>query len=374
MKYKLITVLIFLAILLTACAKPAPSEPTEVAAETTEIETTEITTIATSTITTTETKMTTAEAELEKFAEKDIGGGYRIYATEKDGEYTLHLADENGETDSISLTAAEFSYYTILDWHPIFYDFDLPPCFSIYTYTGSVTELHYRTYFAIDGEIREAEWYLDGEKLETLSYSLLRCYGNGDSFNAYLPFEWDENYNWLDVTKCTFTFDEENLRFEGKSQCPITHEGTAKTAADALDLLTEFRWELRRCECSDEIIDDWYMEITTEGLRTYDEFMSRLREFYTEEAADEIFAALSEGEYSNYKVYDGKLYRIDSVPEPFTYMIVDKAWETDNGITAKIYSYAFSQDHPNYINPPVYVDFVQEDGVWKISSFSTERN
>ena len=373
MKYRQLLAPLISVLLLAGCTKPAPSgnvTETETSVAETTVTTAEATTAVTSA--TEETTVATAESAPEKLAEKDIGGGYTIYATEKNGEYTLHLADENDETDSMSITDAEYNWHINCYWQPIFYDFDLPPCFSVYTYTGDKTQLHYRTYFAIDGKIREAEWYLDGEKLDSLNYPLLRCYGNGDSFNAYLPFEWDEDYNWLDITKCTFTFDESKLRFEGTSQCPIIHEGTAEAAADTLDELTKLRWELYTCECSDEIIDDCYVEITADGLRTQDEFMDRLHKFCTKETAEEIFTTLFEGEYSDYKAHDGKLYRIDGPPKPFTYMVVDNIWETDNGITAKIYSYAFSQDHPNYINPPLYIDFVQEDGVWKIASMPSE--
>ena len=370
MRYKGLLALSLSALLLAGCTKPAP-EPMKTETSVTAAETTTSLTSATEE-TTSETKITTETAELapKKLAEKNIGGGYTIYATEKNGEYTLHLADGNGETDSMSITNVEYDWYTDCYWQPIFYDFDLPPCFSVYTYTGDIFQLHYRLYFAIDGKIREAEWYLDGEKLDSLNYPLLRCYGKGDSFNAYLPFERDEDYNWLDITKCTFTFDENKLRFEGTSQRPITHEGTAKAAADALDELTKLRWELRTCECSDELVDDVYNEITADSLRTKDEFMDRLHKFCTEEAAEEIFAALFEGEY---KASDGKLYRVEGALNPFTYMIIDNVLETDNGITAKIYSYAFGQDRPNHINPPLYIDFVQENGIWKIASMPSEQ-
>ncbi|MBP1549514.1 MAG: hypothetical protein J6A05_05875, partial [Oscillospiraceae bacterium] len=83
----------------------------------------------------------------------------------------------------------------------------------------------------------------------------------------------------------------------------------------------------------------------------------------------EIFTALFEGEY---KASDGKLYRVEGALNPFTYMVIDNVLETDNGITAKIYSYAFGQDRPNYINPPLYIDFVQENGIWKIASMPYE--
>ena len=368
MKYRQLLALTLSALLLAGCTEPAP-KPAETEASVTEASVTAAETTTAVTSVTEETTVATAETAPEKLVEKDIGGGYTIYATEKNGEYTLHLADENGETDSMSITNVEYDWHTDCYWQPIFYDFDLPPCFSVYTYTDDIIQLHYRLYFAIDGKIREAEWYLDGEKLDSLNYPLLRCYGNGDSFNAYLPFERDEDYNWLDITKCTFTFDENKLRFEGTSQRPITHEGTAKAAADALDELTKLRWELRTCECSDELVDDVYNEITADGLRTKDEFMDRLHKFCTEEAAEEIFAALFEGEY---KASDGKLYRVEGALNPFTYMIIDNVLETDNGITAKIYSYAFGQDRPNYINPPLYIDFVQEDGVWKIASMPSE--
>ena len=370
MKYRYLLALTLSALLLAGCTKPAPNTSiteTEASVTETTVATAETTTAVTSV--TEETTVTTTAPVPEKLAEKDIGGGYTIYATEKNDEYTLHLADENGETDSMSITNVEYDWYIDCYWQPIFYDFDLPPCFSVYTYTGDIIQLHYRLYFAIDGKIREAEWYLDGEKLDSLNYPLLRCYGNGDSFNAYLPFEWDEDYNWLDITKCTFTFDENKLRFEGTSQRPITHEGTAKAAADALDELTKLRWELRTCECSDELVDDVYNEITADGLRTKDEFMDRLHKFCTEESAEEIFTALFEGEY---KASDGKLYRVEGALNPFTYMVIDNVLETDNGITAKIYSYAFGQDRPNYINPPLYIDFVQENGIWKIASMPYE--
>ena len=212
MRYRYLLALTLSALLLVGCTKPAlntsnaetETSVTETSATETSVAETTVATAETTTAVTSateETTVTTAETAPEKLAEKDIGGGYTIYATEKNDEYTLHLADENGETDSMSITDVEYDWYIDCYWQPIFYDFDLPPCFSVYTYTGDIMQLHYRLYFAIDGKIREAEWYLDGEKLDSLNYPLLRCYGNGDSFNAYLPFERDEDYmGWQEIS------------------------------------------------------------------------------------------------------------------------------------------------------------------------------
>lgn len=111
MKYKLISALIFSAILLTACAKSSQSEPTEMAAETTSIETTEITTIATSTITTTETEMTTTAPEADTLVMRPIPSDkpFEVMACEIT-ELSLVEAEEDFPDQAALKVAKEVCY------------------------------------------------------------------------------------------------------------------------------------------------------------------------------------------------------------------------------------------------------------------------
>ena len=375
MKYRYLLALTLSALLLAGCTKPAPNTSnveTEASATETTVATAETTTAVT--YVTEETAVTTAETAPEKLAEKDIGGGYTIYATEKNDEYTLHLADENGETDSMSITYSQFRGLkpSSHEYHPElnFYDFEVPPYFSL----DAGGSLQYRTYFAVDGKIREAEWYLDGEKLESIDYTMLYCRGDSDKVVSYSVSDYDfENNRYGELTKRTFTFDKENLRFDGYSEPAPAPDGAAAIASEMLYRSDIFWGELYNAEFDPDVYVDNYCMITEEGFRTKDEIIGTLLEFCMPSAAEEIYNYFFESKYMDFMEIDGRMYLFVGAPSMYrSTKYVESAVEADGRIIAKIYSYTLGQDVPHHIDPPLYAEFVQENGIWKIASMPSE--
>ena len=371
MKHRYLLALTLSALLFTACAKPARDEVAE---------TTTAVTVATGETSVVETTMVTTEPASEKLAERAIGGGYTIYATEKNDEYTLHLADENGETDSMSITNSQFRRLepSSYEYRPElnFYDFEVPPYFSLDA-GGSLQyrTLQYHTYFAVDGKIREAEWYLDGERLESIDYTMLYCRGDGDKVVSYSANDRDyETNRYGELTKRTFTFDKENLRFDGYSEPAPAPQGAAATASETLDKFDNFWCRAYAAQIGPDVSVDNYCMITEEGFRTKDEIIGTLLEFCTPTTAEEIYTYIFESKYTAFEEIDGRMYLIDGPPSMYnSRKYVESAVEADGRITAKIYSYTTGQDVPHYIDPPLYAEFVQEDGVWKIASMPSEQ-
>jgi|GEM_PF-3366266 len=375
MKYKCLLALSISALLLAGCTKPAPNgdaAETETSATETSVATAETTTAVTSAMKETTAK-TTAHAP-EKLAEKDIGGGYTIYATEKNGEYTLHLADENGETDSMSITYSQFRGLkpSSYEYHPElnFYDFEVPPYFSL----DAGGSLQYRTYFAVDGKIREAEWYLDGEKLESIDYTMLYCRGDSDKVVSYSVSDYDfENNRYGELTKRTFAFDKESLRFDGYSEPAPAPQGAAAIASEMLYKSDIFWGELYNADFDPDVAVDNYCMITEEGFRTKDEIIGTLLEFCMPSAAEEIYTYFFESKYMDFMEIDGRMYLFVGAPSMYrSTKYVESAVEANGRITAKIYSYTIGQDVPHHIDPPLYAEFVQENGIWKIASMPSE--
>lgn len=367
MKYRYLLALTLSALILAGCTKPAPSaDTTETEASVTKAETATAVTSAME-----ETTVTTTEPVPKKLAEKDIGGGYSIYVSEEKDAYTLHLADENGETDSMSITNSQFRSSHEYSPELNFYDFEVPPYFAL-TAEGS---LKYHTYFAVDGKIREAEWYLDGEKLESIDYTMLYCRGDGDKVVSYSVSDYDfENNCYGELTKRNFTFDRENLRFDGYSEPAPAPDGAAAIASEMLYKSDIFWSELYSAEFDPDTSVDDYCMITEEGYRTKDEIIETLLEFCTSSAAEEIYTYIFESKYTDFKEIDGRMYLFVGPPSMRNSIkYVESAVEADGRITAKIYSYTTGQDVPHYIDPPLYIDFVQENGIWKIASMPSEQ-
>lgn len=310
----------------------------------------------------------------------DIGGGYKLYcAKESDDIYTLFVADGNGISDSMSITKEDISdFYYRYSWRPHlnFYDFDVPPCFAVY---HEKYGLLYDIFFIIDGKIRQSEWILDGEKLDGIDYTMLYCYGNGsengrDEFVSYSA----DGYNHWDIkepltTKRHFTFDRENLRFEGYSEPYPEPTGYAKIADEVMQKYTDFDDGLIRAKLGENIESDIFLlKIEEEGFRTPEELMDSLKSFCTDTAAKELYDKYMSG--GDFEEHDGCIYRFDGPPARYKYEDhIDSAEENNGVITAKIYSYATGQDVPYSINPPMYAEFVQENGVWKLSSPPKEK-
>lgn len=102
----------------------------------------------------------------------DIGGGYVCFTTGKAENKMLNVAKDNIITDSIKLIGTFDP-----NWQIHFYDMDVPPCFAL-----EAKGINYRTYFVIDGKITEMNWTLDGERLDTVDYTMIHCRGDGDGF------------------------------------------------------------------------------------------------------------------------------------------------------------------------------------------------
>ena len=318
------------------------------------------------------------------YTDSEIGGGYMLYAArEKDNTFTLYAADENGITDSMEISGENVSYlrdryrgfwrYT----HLGFYDFDAPPCFSLVHDRGLLT---YDTYFIVDGKFRQGEWILDGEKLDGIDYTLLTCFGNeGNDFVSYSAPGPIWGGGMEPFIRRNFTFDREKLRFEGNSGPYPEPAGYAKIAAEVFRKYGEFVGGLYDYSPenygepyeSDEYY--WFSKYEKEGFRTKTEVMERLREFCTESVAEQFYSYYI-NDVGDLAEIDGGIYHCTDAPVLYESLKhIDSAEEKNGIITARVYSYIIPQDIPFIINPPMYAELVQENGVWKISSWELPR-
>ena len=298
----------------------------------------------------------------------DIGGGYVCYIT--DNDKTLHVVKDNIITDSIKLGASNF----YPNWQIHFYDMDVPTCFAL-----SVHGINYQTYFVIDGKITEMNWTLDGERLDTIDYTMLPCRGEGDGFVSYNIPIWDNDR----FVKRRFTFaDGDYTNIAGYSEeidgeiikWWDTDSGTScETANEIMRKFCGFWDGVYRAETSYDGNERWLLLIEDEGFRTKEEMMNTLSEFCTPAAAEEVYSMLVENRYSDFEVIDGRIYLQDGPPNNYLpYYYVESAEEKDGVITARFYAYYSGQDIPYRILPPLYAEFVREGGVWKISSLPKE--
>ncbi len=189
---KLFSALILCTAILCGCSAKGGEEISETSAlETsfsdvkTESSVTTVTEAETTTTATTSAEPAEEEiiqaVQLTSLQGHDIGGGYVCYIS--DDDKILYVAKDNVITDSINLNGMYFDP----DWQINFYDMDTPPCFALevgsfvsennqaYYFIGSI---YYHTYFVIDGKITEMNWTLDGEPLDTVDYTMLKCRGS----------------------------------------------------------------------------------------------------------------------------------------------------------------------------------------------------
>ncbi|MDE5858849.1 MAG: hypothetical protein K2H23_00420 [Oscillospiraceae bacterium] len=318
----------------------------------------------------------------------DIGGGYICYKTGKSGSRILNVVKDNVITDSINLSDENLSFDP--DCHINFYDIDTPPCFALETSSWGID---YRTYFVIDGKITEMNWTLDGEPLDTIDYTMLQCRGEGDEFVSYSIPIWEDDR----FTKRHFTFADGNytniVGYTEDIEDKITKEyndnlhgyvkhGTqlldnVQNAKIAYEIIRKFDVFWGNAYNAERSYDEDYLfldRIEKEGFRTKEEIMNTLSEFCTPAASEEVYSELVESRYSDFKIIDGRFYLYDGPPSNYLpYYFIESAEEKDSVITAKIFSYYSGQDRPYWICPPLYAEFVREDGVWKISSLPKEK-
>ncbi|MBD5140452.1 MAG: hypothetical protein HDT25_03420 [Ruminococcus sp.] len=315
----------------------------------------------------------------------DIGGGYVCYKTGKSGSRILNVVKDNFIIDSINLSDENLSFDP--DWQINFYDMDTPPCFAL-----EVHGIDYRTYFVIDGKITEMNWTLDGEPLDTVDYTMLKCRGVGDEFVSYSIPIWENDR----FTKRHFTFEDgdytnivgytediddkitkeynDNLHGYVKHGTQLLdEEQNAKIAYEIIRKFDGFWDDAYHAERSYVEDEFWLCQIEEEGFRTKEEIMKTISEFCTPAASEEVYSKLIEGS-SDFKIIDGRVYLYDEAPSNYLpYYFIESAEEKDGVITAKIFAYYSGQDIPYWICPPLYAEFVREDGVWKISSLPKEK-
>lgn len=316
----------------------------------------------------------------------DIGGGYVCFTTGEAENKVLNVAKDNVITDSIKTGIFD------PDWQIKFYDMDVPPCFALKT---SSWDIEYRTYFVIDGKITEMNWTLDGEKLDKIDYTMLQCRGenNGEFVSYSIPVWEDDRF-----TKRHFTFAEddytnivgysediedkitkeysENLHGYVRHTLQLLDSGAnARTAYETLSKFVNF-WSAVYSDRNFSVMDDnkLWGRLEKEGFRTREELLDTLSEFCTSAAADEAYSMLIESKYSDFYEIDGRFYLYDGSPSTYLpYYFIESAEEKDGVITARFFAYYSGQDIPYVICPPLYAEFVFEDGVWKISSLPKER-
>lgn len=302
----------------------------------------------------------------------DIGGGYVCYTTGEAENEVLNVAKDNIITDSIKTGIGIFDP----NWQIHFYDMDTPPCFALRT---SSYGIEYRTYFVIDGKITEMNWTLDGERLDTVDYTMLHCRGEGDGFVSYNILIWDDDR----FVKRRFTFaDGDYTNIVGYSEessgeiikwWDTDSSTNCETADEIMRKFCGFWDGAYRAETSYDGNERWLLRIEDEGFRTKEEMMNTLSEFCTPDAAEEVYSMLLENRYPDFEVIDGRIYLHDGPPSNYLpYYYVESAEENNGVITAKFYAYYSGQDIPYRILPPLYAEFVLEDGVWKISKLPKE--
>lgn len=344
---------------------------TESSAETvTETETT--TTITTTTTTEKTTVTEPAEEEIDQTVQTnrsqdyDIGGGYVCYTTGKAENKILNVSKDNVITDSINLNNMCFDP----DWQINFYDMDTPPCFalevgsfvSVNNQPYFIGSIDYHTYFVIDGKITEMNWTLDGERLDTIDYTILKCRGEGDEFVSYSA----PGYEYYDmIERYRFSFANGNYTdIVGHTEKVPKPEGSVAVADELLDKLSELYFDVLNFELpchTDEQNIKYYTE---------EDIMNALCEFCTKPVAEEFFNIVSR----ELRIVDDRFYSYDEAPAWFPPRdYIEAAEEKDGVITARLFSYYSGQDIPYKIQPPVYAEFVREDGVWKISSLPKEK-
>lgn len=316
----------------------------------------------------------------------DIGGGYTCYISGNDK--ILNIVKDNIIIDSMMMGACNF----LPDWQIKFYDMDVPPCFALQTKSWGDD---YKTYFVIDGKIAEMNWTLDGEKLDKIDYTMLQCRGenNGEFVSYSIPVFKNDRF-----TKRHFTFAEddytnivgysediedkitkeysENLHEYVRHTLQLLDSGAnARTAYETLSKFVNF-WSAVYSDRNFSVMDDnkLWGRLEKEGFRTREELLDTLSEFCTSAAADEAYSMLIESKYSDFYEIDGRFYLYDGPPSTYLpYYFIESAEEKDGVITARFFAYYSGQDIPYVICPPLYAEFVFEDGVWKISSLPKER-
>ncbi len=302
----------------------------------------------------------------------DIGGGYVCFTTGEAENKVLNVAKDNVITDSIKTGIFD------PDWQIKFYDMDVPPCFALKT---SSWDIEYRTYFVIDGKITEINWTLDGEKLDKIDYTMLQCRGekNGEFVSYSIPI-WDNDR----FTKRCFTFAEGDytniVGYSKEIDGEIikwldTDSGTScETANELMHKFCGFWDGAYRAETSYDGNERWLLLIEKEGFRTKEEMTNTLSEFCTPAAVEEVYSMLLENRYSDFELIDGRIYLHEGPPSNYRpYYYIESSEEKDGVITARFFAYYSRQDIPYVICPPLYAEFVLEDGVWKISSLPKER-
>lgn len=309
----------------------------------------------------------------------DIGGGYVCYTTGKGENKILNVSKDNIITDSIKTGTFD------PDWQIHFYDMDVPPCFAL-----EAEGINYRTYFIIDGKITEMNWTLDGERLDTVDYTMLHCRGKGDGFVSYSIPIWEDDR----FVKRRFTFaDGDYANIAG-----YTEDIDDKITKEYNDILhgyvkhgTQLLDNEQNAQIAYEIIRKfdgfWYdayhaeaeatengLLVEEKGFRTREEMLDTLSYFCTPSAAEEVYSMLIEHRFSDFDVIDGRFYLYDGAWSNYLpYYFIESAEEKDSVITAKIFAYYSGQDIPYWICPPLYAEFVLENGVWKISKLPYDR-
>ena len=313
------------------------------------------------------------------YVDADIGGGYTLYAVrEKNNTFTLCAADKNGITDSMEISDKNLEHLSggryndrNRSLYPGFYDFDVPPCFSL-EHENENAVLLYDTYFIVDGKFRQGEWILDGEKQDGIDYTMLTCYGkNENEFVSYSTPHYNMDDKLEPLIRRNFTFDRENLRFEGHSETYPEPTGDAAIAAEVFKKYGEFVDGLNNGKFGEPYDPDnnyWLYKYEEEGYRTRTEIMESLREFCTESLAEQFYSYYIT-ESGDLEEFDGVIYHYDGPPNVYSIKYIDSAEKKDGAINARVYSYMILQDIPFRIEPPMYAKIVQEDGVWKLDSF-----
>jgi predicted small lipoprotein YifL len=312
---------------------------------------------------------------------------------EGDGEnavYYIILEKDGAELDRIYERGFRSRRFTA-DWNDtewIFLSFGLNPIFTTAAGDDYALEDHYYNsfnLFTVMGEkFQKIEFYEDGKKLDYINYPILTGILSGEnSFKTYYAdFPGRDWYGEI-----VFTYNAENFRFDGVSEKLDPEAGSLKIALDLLDKLFDYWFKTHYAHFEMEDHGNWaedpYFKIIEEGWRTKSEYITSIREIFTEAYADKIFAQLlSEFEIEPGRVRppvleerDGLLnHRIsDGMGAYFLYgFYIDILSESDTKIETDVYSLFYTDaSHGIYAIRGVPEKMIIEknnNGKWRISS------
>ncbi|MDE6593766.1 MAG: hypothetical protein K2K57_11985 [Oscillospiraceae bacterium] len=310
---------------------------------------------------------------------------------EKNGKRTLALETDGVITDEVSVPDNFELLYT--GYRTVFEKMDGSPAAWImagYKHDSGDNFFIYercKVYGVTDGRLREAEFFIDGVLQEYITPQIYFSVPDSEKdFTSFLGGG-DEPFYGI----CKFTFDPDNLRFEGKfTDEKELADDSYQTAGDFLSRFMSFLMNEGWCremelDYSEGIGRDYrnYWLITAPAYADKESYVKTLKELFTEELAEHIYFDLLTTEAA---MYDGMPLIIEEENRLYHYCTeggthgyearIEIISQTDEEITARIaycvYDLIFFPETVLYDDVPEdcyhYMTLVKDsEGLWKIS-------